>query len=153
MLGDAKWGEDPIVSRAGFLLCLEMQTSLRILVVDDDSAVRRCTAEMLTHFGYDIDTADDGSVALRAVGTTRYDILITDNLMKNMSGMEMVKTMRLAGIGLPVIMITGESSQPDFGRNPRLDAVGLLGKPFTVGELITAVQKTLSAKHLIGPHI
>jgi hypothetical protein len=42
--------------------------------------------------------------------------------MKNMSGMEMVKTMRLAGIGLPVILITSESSQPDC--NPRLDAVG-----------------------------
>ena len=99
-----------------------MESSSLILVVDDDTAVRKCTAAMLSHFGYQVHTVDDGSAGLEAVTATRYDLVITDNLMKEMSGREMVKAMREAGFGLPVIMITGELSQHEVRRNPWLDA-------------------------------
>ena len=70
--------------------------SNRILVVDDDADIRQVNADVLRRFGYQTETAADGAAAWEALQANRYDLLITDNRMPKVSGVELVKKMRSA---------------------------------------------------------
>src|ERR1051325_10009740 len=80
---------------------------LRILVVEDDTAIRQFSAEVLVRSGYQVDAAEDGAAAWEALYTSSYDLLITDNNMPNVSGVELLKRLRSACMTLPVILATG----------------------------------------------
>ena len=67
---------------------------LRILVVDDDEAFRRLNTEVLNCSGYQVDAAEDGAVGWEAIQANRYDLLITDNSMPKLTGVELVKKLR-----------------------------------------------------------
>lgn len=73
-----------------------------ILVVDDDSSIRRLCTESLKLCGYRVEAAEDGAVAWDAVQVHRYDLMITDNMMPNMSGIELLKKLHAAHLVLPV---------------------------------------------------
>src|ERR1041385_7209715 len=75
----------------------------RILVVDDEVEIRQVNAEVLRRFGYQTETVADGAAAWEALQANRYDLLITDNRMPKVSGVELVKKMRSAHMTLPVI--------------------------------------------------
>jgi DNA-binding response OmpR family regulator len=78
-------------------------------VVEDDQLLRQKlnTKTVLVHAGYLVDVAEDGAAAWDALQANRYDLLITDNNMPEMSGMELLKKLRSARMELPVIMATG----------------------------------------------
>ena len=78
--------------------------SNRILVVDDDIDLRLLSAEVLFHSGYQVDTAEDGETGWEALQARNYDLLITDNKMPKVSGVELVKKLRSARMALPVIL-------------------------------------------------
>lgn len=117
----------------------------RILVVDDESCIRRLNAEMLLRSGYHVDTAEDGADAWRALGAERYDLLITDHNMPRVTGVELIKKVRGARMELPVIMATGTLPEEEFARNPWLRPHATLLKPYTIGEMLRAVKEVLSA--------
>ena len=116
----------------------------RILVVDDESCIRRLNAEMLLRSGYHVDTAEDGADAWRALGAERYDLLITDHNMPRVTGVELIKKVRGARMELPVIMATGTLPEEEFARNPWLRPHATLLKPYTIGEMLRAVKEVLS---------
>ena len=116
----------------------------RILVVDDESCIRRLNAELLLRSGYHVDTAEDGADAWRALGAERYDLLITDNNMPRVTGVELIKKVRGARMELPVIMATGTLPEEEFALNPWLRPDATLLKPYTVGEMLRAVKEVLS---------
>src|SRR5438105_3952966 len=76
----------------------------RILVVEDSLGIRQTLAEVLTRSGYHVDEAEDAAAGWQALQSNRYDLVITDNNMPQVSGGELVRRMRIAGITLPVIM-------------------------------------------------
>src|SRR5687767_9307408 len=76
----------------------------RILVAEDDHSLRRINAKVLSHFGYLVDAAEDGEAAWHALNSGRYDLLVTDNDMPKVSGVELIKKVRAARMALPVIM-------------------------------------------------
>jgi len=98
------------------------QTNLphRILVVDDDSDIRRLNAEVLKSSGYEVDTAEDGEVGLEKVlhavsyAPDSYDLLITDYQMPKLSGLDLVKKLRAERMALPVIIATGTLPKEKF---------------------------------------
>ena len=103
----------------------------------------KLNAEVLTHAGYQVDVAEDGAVAWQALQVYHYDLLITDNEMPNVSGLELLTKLKEAGLELPVIMATGSLPEEEFVRRPWLQPTDVLLKPYTLGELLGVVRKNL----------
>ena len=119
--------------------------SNRILVVDDDISIRAFSAAALTTSGYQVDTAEDGVAGWEALHASRYDLLITDQNMPKVSGVELVKKLRSARMTLPVVLASGAIPTEELNRNPSLQLAATLLKPFTVDELLGTVKKVLRA--------
>ena len=117
----------------------------RILVVDDELLIRRVHTEMLVHSGYDVDAAENGAAAWDALQVKRYDLMITDNDMPKVTGIELIKKVRATRLALPVIMATGKFPLDEFTRHPQLQPAVTLLKPYTFDELVGAVQLVLHA--------
>ena len=117
--------------------------SKRILVVDDDLLTRQLNAEILSTFGYETETAEDGASAWEALQKSDYDLLITDNNMPKVSGVELVRKVRSAHMALPVILASGAMPAEELNRHPGLQLAATLLKPFTGFELLGAVKEVL----------
>src|ERR1700685_1658263 len=94
------------------------QTNLprRILVVDDENDTRQLSVDVLTGSGYDVEAVKDGADGWEALQTNIYDLIITDNKMPRMTGIEMLEKLRAARMSLPVIMATGNLPKYEFSR-------------------------------------
>jgi DNA-binding response OmpR family regulator len=119
--------------------------NLRILVVDDEPMILQLNSEVLSDAGYDVDSAEDGAAAWDALQLNRYDLLITDHDMPNMSGLELVRKLHAARVTLPVIMASGTMPVEELKRHPWLPIEAKLQKPYTLTELLCAVSNVFSA--------
>ena len=116
-----------------------------ILVVDDDSGIRTFSTRALVGSGYRVDTAEDGAAAWEALQIKAFNLLITDNDMPGLTGIELVKKLHSARMALPVIMATGKSPKEEFTRYPWLQPAATLLKPYTIAELLGTVKEVLRA--------
>jgi len=114
-------------------------------VVDDDNEILRLSAGALALFGYRVDAAKDSAAAWRALLANNYDLLITDNNMPTLSGVELVKKLRSARMTLPVILAAGELSAEELNRNSWLQLAATLVKPISSGQLLETVRAVLLA--------
>jgi two-component system, chemotaxis family, chemotaxis protein CheY len=113
----------------------------RILVVDDDVLILHLNTAVLSRLGYQTETAEDGAAAWEALQTNRYDLLVTDNNMPRLSGVELVKKVRSARMTLPVILASGNLPTRELDQNAWLQPVATLAKPFTPAALLATVNK------------
>jgi two-component system chemotaxis response regulator CheY len=118
-------------------------SSCRILVVDDDHDLRQLSVDALTSSGYSVEGATDGAAGWEALQTCDYDLVITDNHMPKMTGLEMIEKLHSARIRIPVIMATGILPLDEFARKPWLKPDATLERPFTSEHLLAAVGKIL----------
>ncbi len=93
---------------------------LRILVADDDAAIRQFNTKALTCSGYHVDTAVDGAAAWAALQGHNYYLVVTDNAMPRLTGIELIEKLQTACIPLPVIMATGAMPDQEFTRHKQL---------------------------------
>jgi two-component system chemotaxis response regulator CheY len=114
-------------------------------VVDDDGDLRALSAEVLAGFGYRVDAAEGGAAAWKELHAHSYDLLITDNNMPELSGVELVMKLRAARMTLPVILASGELSAEELNRNAWLQLATTLVKPFSGGQLLETVREVLLA--------
>jgi DNA-binding response OmpR family regulator len=112
-------------------------------VVEDDADIRRLNTEVLIRHGFHVDAAEDGAVAWHTLQLNRYDILITDNTMPKVTGIELLMKLHGARMALPVIMATGSFPKAEFTRYPWLQPAALVLKPYTLDELLGAVTAVL----------
>lgn len=117
--------------------------SARILVVEDDADIRRLNTEVLIRHGYQVDAAEDGAVAWDALQLNRYDLMVTDNAMPKVTGVELLHKMHAAKMDLPVIMATGSFPNTESKRDPWLRPTAIVLKPYTIDELLVAVMDVL----------
>jgi PAS domain S-box-containing protein len=115
-----------------------------VLVIDDDSAVRDLLAAMLRGAGYEVRTASDGDAGMRAIETHPVQLVITDLVMPQTEGLEMLKTVRERFPGVPVIAISG-AFDGEF-----LKAAALLGAGATLLKPVAADRLLPAVKDLIG---
>jgi DNA-binding response OmpR family regulator len=115
----------------------------RLLVVDDELDISQWIAQVLAGSGYQVDTAEDGASGWEALQARNYDLLITDNNMPKVSGVELVKKLRSEDLALPVILVSGAMPIQELNLHPWLQVTATLSKPFTGGELVAIVQKIL----------
>ena len=117
----------------------------RILVVEDDLLLRRLNREMLIFYGYDVHTAGDGAAAWDELQLNSYDLMVTDNEMPKLSGVELLQKVHANHLALPVIMAPRRFPLDAFTRRPWLRPAVTLLKPYTFDELVGAVQMVLLA--------
>jgi two-component system, chemotaxis family, chemotaxis protein CheY len=115
----------------------------RILLVDDEPLIRQLYTELLNDPGYEVDTAENGAVAWDALQMKGCDLLITDNEMPQVSGVELVKKLQGAHMAVPVIMVSGRMPTAELNRRPELHLAATLAKPFQVTEFTDMVKKVL----------
>jgi DNA-binding NtrC family response regulator len=121
---------------------------LHILIVDDDATILNLEAKILECDGHRVETAENGEAAWRALQGGNYDLLVTDNLMPGMSGLALVRQLRIASITLPVVMVSGTLGNLDTAtltRDPWSRIHGFVGKPFTISQLLSAVHRALNS--------
>lgn len=114
-----------------------------LLVVDDDPAVRELLSKALTAAGYLVDVAVDGASALARLSEKAYDLMITDLKMPGQDGLSLIRQARLTTQGLPVIVITGYSSEATAIEAINLGVAGYLTKPFRLPRILAATARAL----------
>ena len=117
----------------------------KILAVDDSVSIRQMVSHTLKDAGYDVETANDGSDALRKSKTTKYDVVISDVNMPIMGGFDLVRAMR--GIPqykfIPILMLTTETSVEKKQEGKSAGATGWLVKPFNPETLLKTLKRVL----------
>ena len=117
--------------------------SQRILVVEDDMAIRQLNAKVLECSGYQVAAAEDGAAGWEALHANDFDLLITDHDMPRLTGLELLKRVRSARMNLPVILATGTLPEEELERHPWLQLAATLLKPFSPHQLLETVQQVL----------
>ena len=117
----------------------------RILLVEDEPLICQFCVKALRNSGYVVDAAGDGTTAWIALQLYDYDLLITDNDLPTLSGVDLLKRLHAACFVLPVIMATGNYPQEEFNRHLHLPPATVLLKPYTVAKLLTVVNGALGA--------
>ena len=117
-----------------------------ILVAEDDDAVREFIARALRRDGHEVETVTDGSEALNALQTKRFDMLFTDIVMPGINGRILADRAREARPGLKVLYTTGYTRNA-IVHNGMLDpGVSFLAKPFTLDQLAVKVRQVLDGE-------
>lgn len=118
--------------------------SLRILVVEDEEAIRLFLAKALTQLGHSARTVADAQEGLAAFSEERFDLIITDLGLPGMSGEELAQTIARQSPATPVILLTGWSSQLKEEAQPLAGVTNILGKPITIGTLSSTIAAVCS---------
>ncbi len=118
-------------------------TAPRILVADDEASIRELLSKTLALADYTVDLASDGRRALERVRTTQYDLLITDLKMPGVDGLTVIREARRHRPDLPVIIITGFSTEASAIEAINIGVSGYLTKPFRVPKVLAAAAKAL----------
>ena len=119
--------------------------SYRILVVDDEPGIRRLNSDLLMEAGYEVDAVANGILAWNTLNRNHYDLLITDNLMPKMSGVELLEKLYACRRFLPIIMATGTLPAEEIKCQAWFAITTVLLKPYTLQELLETVRKSLPA--------
>jgi two-component system chemotaxis response regulator CheY len=112
--------------------------STRFLVVDDFSTMRRIVRNLLKELGYtNVEEAEDGAAALQRLRGERFDFVVSDWNMPNMTGLQLLQAIRADGVlkSLPVLMITAEARKENIIEAAQAGANGYIVKPFTAATL------------------
>src|SRR6187200_325759 len=115
----------------------------RVLVVDDESSIRDLLSKTLALAEYDVDTASDGRSALERLRLYPYDLLIADLKMPGIGGLSVIREAKRLKTSLPVIIITGYSTDTAAIEAVNLGVSGYLTKPFRVPQVLAAAAKAI----------
>jgi excisionase family DNA binding protein len=115
----------------------------RVLVVDDEASIRDLLTKMLALAEYDVDASPDGWTALERIRTHPYDLLIADLKMPGMDGLTFIREAKRYQTDLPVIIITGFSTESSAIEAVNAGVSGYLTKPFRVPEVLKAASRAL----------
>src|SRR5579883_2982382 len=116
---------------------------MRILVVDDDQAVRDSLRRSLAFNGYDVEVASDGLAALESIARSRPDAAILDVMMPRLDGLETCRRLRSAGEDLPILVLTARDAVSDRVSGLDAGADDYLPKPFALEELLARLRALL----------
>lgn len=118
---------------------------IRILIVDDEEAIRQLLRQMLTTNGYDCVLADDAAAARRHLSDKRFDLVISDLNMPGESGLDLLQHVMREHPRATTMMITGSHDPEAAQKALQLGVYGCLSKPFQFKELLACVAAALQA--------
>jgi len=120
----------------------------KILIVDDESSNRNILRQELTHRGYAVETANDGSEALKKVESTRPDLIILDYMMPDLSGVDVLRELRKREDDTPVILTTAYGTVERAVQAMKEGAYDFITRPFEPDHIVLLVQKALERQRL-----
>jgi excisionase family DNA binding protein len=118
-------------------------TRARILVVDDEETIRELLSKTLALADYEVDVAPDGRTGIDRMRIIPYDLLITDLRMPGVDGLTVIREARRLKADIPVIIVTGYSTEASAIEAINLGVQGYLTKPFRVPRVLAAAAKAL----------
>jgi two-component system response regulator MprA len=116
---------------------------MRILVVDDDRAVRESLRRSLAFNGYTVDMASDGVQALEQIAAQKPDAIVLDVMMPRMDGLEVCRRLRSTGVDLPILVLTARDTVSERVSGLDAGADDYLPKPFALEELLARLRALL----------
>ena len=119
----------------------------RILIIDDQAAIRRVLREILENEKYQVDDAGDGPSALQMIKDQEYDVILCDIKMPDMDGMEVLKHVK-ENSDVPVIMISGNSTLNEAADSIKEGAFDFISKPPDMNRLLITVRNALDKQNL-----
>jgi two-component system, OmpR family, response regulator MprA len=119
------------------------QTPPRVLVVDDDRAVRESLRRSLEFNGYAVALAADGAEALASISGSAPDVVVMDVMMPRLDGLEATKALRKAGNDVPILVLTARDAVGDRVEGLDAGADDYLTKPFALQELLARLRALL----------
>jgi DNA-binding NtrC family response regulator len=120
-------------------------THNRILVVDDEVGIRDLLSKTLALAEYEVETVGDAAMALERIREADYDLVIADLKMPGMDGLTLIRQVKQIRPDLPVIIITGFSTESSAVEAVNLGVAGYLRKPFRVPQVLEGAAKALGA--------
>ena len=124
-----------------------------VLIVDDETNVRRVLAAMLKRDGYDVTTAENGEQALATLNRHPYDAVVTDLVMPRLGGMELLRRVAASHPDVPVIMITAHGTVDTAVEAMKAGAFDYVTKPFEQEDLRAVIAKACRARTLASQHV
>lgn len=123
-----------------------MSSKAKVLVIDDEPVILKSCDKILSEEGYEIQAVQTGAEGLQKLAEEKFDIVLTDLMMPEISGMDILKRIMESSLDIIVIMITGYSTVQTAVEAMRLGAYDYIPKPFTPEELVEAVDRALEKK-------
>ena len=120
-----------------------METKPRILIVEDEPAIRAGLIDVFVYHGYETDSAVDGKQGLSKALSGRYALILLDVMLPGMNGFEVCQTIRERQQDAAIIMLTAKTTDEDIIEGFSLGADDYVGKPFSVTQLVLRVQAVL----------
>jgi DNA-binding NtrC family response regulator len=115
----------------------------RILVVDDEEALRTVLSAELEGEGYQVSTAADGDEAIKIIGAEQFHLVLLDIKMPNVDGFEVLKYVKQHQPTTKVIMLTGFADLKNAIESKKLGAEDFVSKPYDLVDLLTTVERVL----------
>jgi two-component system response regulator RegX3 len=120
-----------------------MTRPIRVLVVEDEAAIREGLIDVLVFHGYEVDSAAEGPAGLEKALTGRFDLVLLDIMLPGMDGYEICDRIRAEDRHQPIIMLTAKSSDEDIIHGLKLGADDYVPKPFSVQQLVLRIEAVL----------
>ncbi|HYK04907.1 MAG TPA: response regulator transcription factor [Thermoanaerobaculia bacterium] len=118
----------------------------RVLVVDDEAAIRALVAKIVERAGYPVDTARDGAEAIEKLEGTEYAVIVLDLMMPNIDGYGLIRHLKERGGNRPAIIVISAGDSAAFRQLDGAVVHSILRKPFDIdvlGDLIAAAAKSI----------
>ena len=120
-----------------------MQSKIRILIVEDEAAIRAGLEDVFVFHGYAVESAAEGPQGLNKALSGTFDLILLDIMLPGMDGFEICNRIREKDPDQPIIMLTAKSSDEDIIQGLTLGADDYVAKPFSVAQLVLRVQAVL----------
>ncbi len=125
-----------------------MPSKPRLLIVEDEAAIRAGLEDVFVYHGYAVDTAAEGREGLRKALSGRFDLILLDVMLPGVDGFSICERIRAVDREQPIILLTAKTSDEDIVRGLRLGADDYVGKPFSVTQLVARVEAVLRRARL-----
>ncbi|MCJ7590174.1 MAG: response regulator transcription factor, partial [Woeseiaceae bacterium] len=120
-----------------------MNRQIRILVVEDEEAIRTGLIDVLVFHGFEVDSAATGPDGLRKALTGKFDLILLDVMLPGMDGYEICDRIRTDDRNQPIIMLTAKTSDEEIIQGLKLGADDYVPKPFSIQQLVLRIEAVL----------
>jgi len=120
-----------------------MKAKLRILIVEDEAAIRSGLMDVFVFHGYEVESAADGRTGRDKALTGKFDLIILDVMLPSLNGFDICDAIRARDRDQPIIMLTAKAADDDIVRGLSLGADDYVAKPFSIAQLVLRVEAVL----------
>ncbi len=122
---------------------------IKILIVEDEVAIREGLIDVFVYHGYDVDSSGHGTEGLEKALTGQYDLILLDVMLPGLNGFDICNQIREQDRDQAIIMLTAKSSDEDIIEGLSLGADDYVAKPFSIAQLVLRVQAVLRRTHSV----